>query len=167
MNGGIGGGVLGYDYQYNSKLVIGLVTDFLGSSASGSTSYTSSTFQCNGSCQTALNYFGTIRARVGYSLWNRFLPYVTAGVAYGDLYGKIGTPPAPNGDNMSKVEPGWVAGAGIEYAVWKRLSLSLEYQYLGFNSLYYDEKGHVCGNGSCTATNNTFDALRVGVNYHF
>ena len=41
--------------------------------------------------------------------------------------------------------------------------LVLEYQYLGFNSLYYDEKRRVCGNGSCTATNNTFDALRAGV----
>ena len=35
-------------------------------------------------CQTRNNWLGTVRGRVGYS-WDRFLPYFTGGLAFGDI----------------------------------------------------------------------------------
>ena len=37
-----------------------------------------------GQCQTQQSWVGTTRARVGYA-FDRWLPYVTGGVAYGNI----------------------------------------------------------------------------------
>jgi outer membrane immunogenic protein len=111
MNGGIGGGQAGYNWQ-RMNWVFGLETDIQGSSQRGGTRAvcaggTLVAAQFNGACtpghigDTAdfntpglsvpsdlsqkLEWFGTFRGRVGSTLTPTILAYVTGGLAYGEV----------------------------------------------------------------------------------
>ncbi len=124
ISGGFGGGQIGYNIQ-RGNIVAGLETDIQGSSISGSNTAT-------------LDYFGTVRGRVGYAI-DKALVYGTGGFAYGDFNKGVGS------------VDGWVAGGGVEYKFNPSWSAKAEYQYLGLTKSGYDNTGV-----------NTF---RVGVNY--
>ena len=78
LSGGLVGGTLGYNWQVG-QAVIGLETDLGWSSIRGSAS-------CGAgfNCETRNNWLGTTRVRLGYAA-DRFMPYVTGGVAYGGV----------------------------------------------------------------------------------
>lgn len=113
-----------------------------------------------GGCELKNNWLGTARARLGYAGWNNWLPYVTAGAAFGNL--KATT---PIGDT-SKTKIGWTAGLGVEYALRSNWSVKLEYLYVNLGSF---DCGINCGGGAGTAENISFKAnlVRAGVNYRF
>lgn len=117
-DGFVGGGQIGYNHQVNN-VVFGLETDIqyadlrAGAAPGG----------IAGSRAT-LDYLGTVRGRVGYA-YDRFLPYVTAGFAYG---GTTVTVPAIG--RGSEFNPGWTAGAGIEYAITNNLTAKVEGLYV-------------------------------------
>jgi outer membrane immunogenic protein len=114
--GGTGGGLLsdpdgfsigakaGYDYQAGIILV-GFMTDAFYSFADGG--------GVDG-LESELNYYGTVRGRLGVSL-GRFLPYATAGYAYGGM--KVSD--TDNGTSDSKTLSGWTYGGGLEF-VWNQ-----------------------------------------------
>ena len=83
-SGGMVGGTAGYNWQ-----AIGSP----GCSASKATSTgptsraPSPTSTCPTGCQTKNNWLGTVRGRVGYA-WDRVMPYVTGGLAVGDIEGQ-------------------------------------------------------------------------------
>ena len=77
-----------------------------------------------GTCETSNNWLGTARGRIGYA-FDRFLPYFTAGAAFGDIKGTVG---AVNDFSATKV--GWTGGAGVEYAFIDNWSAKLEYLYV-------------------------------------
>ena len=72
------GGTAGYNLQFGSA-VFGLEGDFDWSDIKGST-----TANCATNCETTNTWFGTARGRIGYA-FDRFLPYFTAGAAFGDV----------------------------------------------------------------------------------
>ena len=77
------GGVVGLTFGYNwqtpaSPLVFGVETDIDWSNMRGSTA-------CTTGCETRNNYLGTFRGRLGYAM-DRWLPYITGGLAYGDIH---------------------------------------------------------------------------------
>src|SRR5882762_6191261 len=78
-SGGMVGGTAGYNWQAaGSPWVFGLEGDLDWTNIKDSA-------VCGGvTCQTKNNWFGTVRGRVGYA-WDRFMPYVTAGAAFGDI----------------------------------------------------------------------------------
>jgi outer membrane immunogenic protein len=161
VSGVAGGGTLGYNWQSNTW-IFGLETDISGSSASGTTS-TVPTFGCGQVCFTDLNWFGTVRGRVGPSLGNWF-PYVTGGFAYGGLHAGLNAPPV---DAVTHTETGWTAGGGLEYALApKNWSVKLEYLYFRLGNEFYDTL-RLCGGLSCTAVHNNFNLVRLGLNYRF
>ncbi len=72
----------------------------------------------------SLDYFGTVRARLGYA-FDKFLPYITGGAAWGHVdYGNI------YGVGTSSTNWGWTIGAGFEYAVTNNITAGLEYLYV-------------------------------------
>lgn len=101
LNGVIGGGQLGYNWQASPNWVLGFETDFQGSGQKRSITSVN-TFdvalpdgQCNaipcsmsGSLTTnheaKLDWFGTVRGRIGYAA-DRVFVYGTGGLAYGHL----------------------------------------------------------------------------------
>jgi outer membrane immunogenic protein len=112
------GAKLGYDQQFGS-LVLGVITDGFYSFADG---------KGPGIYNSELNYYGTVRGRLGVGL-GRFMPYATAGYAYGGL--EITN--TATGASDSKTLSGWVYGGGLEY-VWNNdLTLHAGYRRIDFD----------------------------------
>jgi outer membrane immunogenic protein len=150
--GFIGGVQLGYNLQTGSW-VWGLEADFDYSAMKGSDS--GGTGVCSGAgSETKLKYFGTGRGRLGYAGWDRWLPYDTGGVAYGN----IKATPAFGGD-FSKGKVGWTVGGGVEYAVFANWTTKLEYLYADLGSI----------SGGTPGNDVTFKShlVRAGLNYRF
>ena len=82
----------------------------------------------------SLDYFGTIRGRVGYLLTPTLLGYVTGGAAYGQIGMASSVASfAPDlhtttvgGDSLSGVRVGWTAGAGLEWSLDPKWSVKAE-----------------------------------------
>lgn len=128
------GGRVGYDHQVGG-LLLGVITDGYYSFAVGDGRGGGS-----GAFKSELHYYGTVRGRLGYGI-GRFLPYVTAGYAYGDL--KVSN--TVTGASSSETLSGWTYGGGVEF-VWNR-DITL---YGGYRRLDFDDK--------------TFSALPAGQN---
>lgn len=140
-DGWLGGGQMGYNFQFQNNVLVGLEADVDASNISAS----------HGPVSSKLDYFGTVRARLGYA-FDRVLPYVTGGLAWGN--NKI----TANGVSQSNTSTGWTAGAGVEYALTNNWTARAEYLYLdlgksGFQSV---------GDAGVTAS-----SARLGVNYKF
>ena len=157
------GGQIGYNWQMQNW-VFGLEADFQGSWQNDDQILTGGGATVN--FTTRLRWYGSVRGRVGYAM-DRFLPYITAGWAYGQaqMDGSAvsgGITRIFEGDDMVT---GWVAGVGLETALWDRWTGRIEY-------LYYD-----LGDGpSVLATAATLNVegtsmqqnvVRLGLNYRF
>jgi len=154
--GALAGVTVGYNLQTGSW-VWGLEGDVDYSWMKGDD--TSGTGGCAGvGCETKMPWFGTARGRLGYAGWDRWLPYITGGAAFGS----VKMTPA-SGVEEKKTKVGWTAGAGVEYALMSNWTAKLEY-------LYADLGTSTCGAASCTTdTDVTLKAniVRVGLNYRF
>jgi outer membrane immunogenic protein len=113
------GAKIGYDQQFGG-VVLGVITDALYSFADGGGV---------GGLESELNYYGTVRGKLGIPV-GRFMPYATAGYAYGELEVKD----TGLGLSDSKTLDGWVYGGGLEF-VWNRdLTLHAGYRRIDFDS---------------------------------
>ena len=90
LSGGLVGGTAGYNWQAG-KVVFGLEGDLDWSGLSG----THATTGCPLGCSTSDSWLSTVRGRLGYS-FDRFMPYVTGGLAVGDI--RAATPGFAGGD---------------------------------------------------------------------
>src|SRR5450830_1568815 len=75
MNGFVGGGQIGYNWQGASPLVLGIEADFQGTGQSRSDSALGITVD------EKLPWFGTVRGRIGYA-FDRTMIYATGGLTY-------------------------------------------------------------------------------------
>jgi outer membrane immunogenic protein len=151
-SGGLVGGTVGYNRQMGA-IVLGLEGDIDASWIKGTTAGA----PCTTSCETSNSWLGTARGRVGYA-FNRVLPYVTGGAAFGDIKA---TPAGFGGVHDTNI--GWTAGAGVEVTLAGRWSAKAEY-------LYADLGDTNCAAGRCAVSTNadfTTNIVRGGVNYHF
>ena len=153
VSGGTAGGTLGANLQAGG-LLLGVEGDMNWSDIGGSDSCPNPNF----TCRTRNKWFATARGRVGYAL-DRFLPYITAGAAFGQIRANI-----PDFGSARETELGFTGGAGLEVGIVRGLSAKLEYLYLDLGKFN-------CG-FSCTSTgvdDVKFNAhlLRVGLNYRF
>ena len=78
VSGGMVGGTIGYNWQ-SGNWVYGLEGDIDWTDISGRTH-----FACSFGCKTSNSWLATVRGRVGYA-YDRFLPYITGGLAVGDI----------------------------------------------------------------------------------
>jgi len=157
VKGGLIGGTLGYNLQ-TGNFVFGLEGDLDASWADGSSSGGAAGTPCT-NCETKNTWFGTGRGRIGYA-WDRFLPYITGGAAYGNIKAT-----AANGGSVDKAHLGWTAGAGVEWAFMGPWSAKLEYLYADLGKITCDAA--TCGGGSDTTVSYKTNVVRVGVNYRF
>lgn len=178
QGGFIGGGQVGYNYQFGGNFVVGLETDFQGL-ASGGVSRTGGSvapwgdYFSSGVTTTAqsvsgsLDYLGTVRGRVGYLALPQLLVYGTGGLAYGGVQAKAAMLQADNpapyttnsawaaAGNYSDTRVGWTAGGGVEYMFMDNLSVKIEYLYynLGSTTLGLGATGRIY-NANATYPNN-------------
>jgi outer membrane immunogenic protein len=164
-DGFMGGGGIGYNYQFSPLIVVGLEADIQGALERDSLTLTHSfnDFSAEASNQDVTNYttqidwFGTVRARLGYVWGNgQVLSYVTGGLAYGEVKingtntasfacfpgacGPLGAAGSvTQAFSQSHVNTGWVLGYGTEGAIdfwgahnwtWKIESLYMDLGHL-------------------------------------
>ncbi len=159
-NGGfIGGGQVGYNYQFYNNFVVGLEADIQGIAGSSSTA-TASTgagvpgFPLNavaGAVATSktLDYLGTVRGRIGYLVTPTLLVYATGGLAYGGVNSSTSIFQGITGPSFgittaygtsgvySNTRAGWTAGAGAEWMFMPNWSAKLEYLYYDLGTANY------------------------------
>lgn len=180
MNGVIGGGQVGYNWQ-NSNWVLGLEADIQASSQKGiGTSICAAGSLAGGagtlfrsSClpghvgdtadfntpagsvtstlSQSLDWFGTVRGRVGYIAAPGLLAYLTGGLAYGriestlavngtNITGGQGTntlilTPVSAALNTSHINTGWTIGAGTEINLSGNWTAKIEYLYVDLGTV--------------------------------
>lgn len=139
-SGFIAGGQIGYSYQFANNFILGAETDFQWSDIKTSQQSVRLSDQAslvsNVDAVTSLNWFGTTRARLGYSL-GRVAPYVTGGVAYGKVQNQ-GSPLFGSNSltlgSTSQTNVGFALGAGADIAISDNLSAKSEYLYVSMPS---------------------------------
>lgn len=140
VDGFLGGLQAGYNWQGAGPLVFGVEADIQYADVS------SSAF--------TLDYFGTVRARIGYA-FDQFLIYGTGGFAYGGgSYQLLGL-------SNDRNHLGWTLGAGAEYALGGNWSVKGEYLYIDLGDETY---ASFLGPRDVGMSANV---LRAGVNYRF
>ena len=116
------GGTLGYNYQVG-QVVFGLETDIDWSNVKGS-----SACGVGLTCETSNNWLGTARGRIGYA-FDRFMPYITGGLAYGDVDNSI-----TGLGSSSTTKAGYAIGGGLEAAIAGPWTAKIEYLYADLGS---------------------------------
>lgn len=184
MKGGFGGLQAGYNWQFDNNVVLGAEADVSFGSikknwsdmAEGTNKWSANSTYYT---QDKIGTHGTVRARLGYAA-DRFLPYVTGGLAWADTkntLGCSGVKPIPSGNcvapNMqfetskSKVRVGYAIGAGLEYAVTDNWTVKAEYLYSNFgkkNVTLVDPNPKTV---STRRFKTDLSEVRIGVNYKF
>jgi outer membrane immunogenic protein len=149
-SGALFGGQLGYNWQFG-RTVVGLETDIDYSDIRGSTACGAFT------CETRNKWLGTTRARIGYA-FDRFLPYLTGGVAYGKVRASnsgFGT------DSDTRV--GYALGGGVEFALAGPWTAKVEYLYTDLGNFDCATCGVLPSQNVDFRTN----VVRAGINYRF
>jgi outer membrane immunogenic protein len=153
VSGAVVGAQAGYNYQFG-PMVAGLEGDIDWSDINGS-----GTTACPLGCKTSNTWLSTVRGRLGYAA-DRFLPYVTGGVAFGDIRASV-----PGFGEVGQDRTGWTLGGGLEAALAANWTARVEYLYVNLGNF---NCGLNCGGISAT-DNVSFHAnvLRAGLNYRF
>jgi outer membrane immunogenic protein len=172
--GALGGGQIGYNYQASPNFVLGVETDFSFADINGAQTINTAVvgfFPLTESVSQKLDWFGTIRGRVGYAV-DQWLFYATGGGAYGHINYRYALSNIPAGAiNISRSESstefGWTVGGGVEYG-WDKWTVRAEYLYMDLG----DHSFTVPLNTVATATfspnfQNKYNIVRVGFNYRF
>jgi outer membrane immunogenic protein len=123
---------------------------------------------CDGALQTktSMDWFGTLRGRLGLVHTDNILIYGTAGLAYADVEHTF----ADTGPGFSRsnrdMEYGWTAGGGVEFLRNGPWSIRADALYVDLGS---ESKTYSLDCGDCNIRANwddTFWVARVGFTYH-
>ncbi|MGH6796406.1 MAG: outer membrane protein [Methylocella sp.] len=193
-NGFIGGGQVGYNYQFYNSWVVGIEADIqglAGTHASGSFSGSGhpaavpgETIESTVQSDKRIDYLGTVRGRLGFTITPTLLIYGTGGLAYGGVdaatgIGQENLPFAPgfgSFGSLSNSRVGWTAGGGLEWLFAPNWSAKVEYLYydigrvtyglspLAFNSAVF---GLAYSSSPFSTTRFNGNIVRAGINYHF
>ena len=152
LNGGFGGGTVGFNYQApGSMFVLGVETDAAWSDIQHSVTVGIFT------AQERIESFGSVAARFGVAVDNVLL-YGKGG--YGWAENQISLSAFGLTASESHFHSGWTAGGGIEWAFAGPWSAKAEYMYARYSQESYAALGGV-GLGADVQT------IKAGVNYRF
>ncbi len=152
ISGGLIGGTIGYNWQIG-QAVVGVEGDIDWSGIRGTT-----TTLCPLGCETRNSWLATVRGRAGYA-FDRFLPFVTGGLAVGNI--RATTPGFPAG---SITTAGWTIGAGLEFAVVSNVTVKAEYLYVDLGNFNCGLNCGLAAGGNVSFHANLF---RAGLNVRF
>jgi outer membrane immunogenic protein len=118
QSGFIGGGQVGYNYQWGSNIVVGLEADIQGAGIRGTgvsnngasavlapatdnnLAYYSTAFGGN-VINAGVDWMGTVRGRVGYLWTPTMLVYATGGLTYGGVHASVASSAVANGNGYA------------------------------------------------------------------
>jgi outer membrane immunogenic protein len=162
-NGGgfIGGGQIGYNWQFYNSFVAGIEADIQGIAYSNNTRNFAAVSGVPGfpletmfgavSVKRNVDYIGTVRGRLGWLFTPTLLVYGTGGLAYGgvssstsmfqtDTLATTGCTfcnPYFTAGSYSDTRVGWTAGGGLEWMFWPNWSAKVEYLYYDLGRVSY------------------------------
>jgi outer membrane immunogenic protein len=193
--GFIGGGEFGYNHQLG-QFVLGFEADFSGADIKGSDTragavvpagFPGNVVAAAAAADQKLDFFATLRGRLGFLVTPTLLAYGTGGFAFGHvstttaLAEAVGGPcfcgPSPVvAASSSATLPGWTAGGGLEWMITPQWSVKGEYLYydLGTMSTALPQLTQLnaaavpfFGANVASSTVVKGNIARVGVNFHF
>nr|WP_245299948.1 outer membrane beta-barrel protein [Methylocystis bryophila] len=158
-SGFIGGGQIGYNYQFLGNYVVGLEADIQGRASSSGRATAVMGTNVNTipgdfpfpavratSVEKDTSWLGTVRGRVGWVAMPQLLLYATGGLAYGDVklsnntflaqplfFGLVQTD--FGGTSASDTRIGWTVGGGAEWMFAPNWSAKVEYLYYDLGSV--------------------------------
>jgi outer membrane immunogenic protein len=153
--GFVGGAQVGYNYQIG-QVVLGLEADIQYADIGGGNDNFFVDGGLLGNNDDSDNYFGTVRARLGFAI-DRALLFVTGGFAYGDVGG---------GRFGGGSEGGWTLGGGVEYAITNNITVKLEGLYVNLDSGGDDDFLFDTGVFN-NRDDQEFGVVRAGLNFKF
>jgi outer membrane immunogenic protein len=189
LNGGIFGAQAGYNWQSGS-MVFGIETDIQWSGEKGSTLLSCNLALClptaiapggalaaTAALSQKIDWFGTLRGRLGVLAAPTVLLYVTGGLAYGDVKSDLlvagfnanGAPLSAAFTN-STLHAGWTVGAGIEGRLGGNWTGKLEYLYMDLGTFSGTSTILAVGPPTLQAAYSSRvrdNVFRAGINYKF
>jgi opacity protein-like surface antigen len=169
--GPLGGGQIGANLQ-TGGWVLGVQADASSANLHGENTCFSGLGGVN--CQHVVNAIGTAAGRAGFA-WDRSLIYAKGGGAWTatnySLFANTvqvynDTNPMTSGTGSTNVTAaGWVAGAGIEYAVTNNWTTSFEYDHIDVGSVGVAFPTVVPVNTQSISVRQTLDVFKLAVNY--
>lgn len=182
MEGGLLGATVGFNWQTNSPLVIGVEADLAATNMENTVR--DGNFLVEGGKITS---FGTVRGRIGWSM-GQWLPYITAGYMWDNVEQSFSCPDdaavpfgfcrpvgsgghgAPGGFNLkaSQNQGGFIWGGGVEFDIDGHFSIKVEDMVGDFDNEDYNLGPDGAGVDKLLTTQQSLDNLfRFGVNYRF
>jgi outer membrane immunogenic protein len=117
--------------------------------------------------------FSTVRGRTGFAA-DRFLPYLTGGIAFADLKDKVidDCNTGPCGSDLLSISNqnwqfGWTVGGGFEHAATDQLRFKAEYLYMDFGSQKVDGYSTTYNDYASYNFDQKVRVVRVGLSYSF
>jgi outer membrane immunogenic protein len=159
QGGVIGGGQIGYNYQFYNNFVVGIAADISGldqraagfSAASATDALGLNTTNGVIITATGVDWLGTVRGRLGWLITPTLLIYGDGGLAYGGVRAatNINAFNSPNtstaGDIwgggiglLDETRVGWTAGGGLEWLFMPNWSLKVEYLYYDLGTVTWE-----------------------------
>jgi outer membrane immunogenic protein len=140
LDGGMIGGLVGFDYSLGNGFVIGAVGDLSWMNASGNADVEPSIINLTGSdynVDTSLNWLGTFRGRVGFEVGDALI-YGTGGVAFGGVDAELRASGFGEISSDSNTQIGWTVGAGVNFMATDNIMLGIEYLYVDLGEGSYN-----------------------------
>jgi outer membrane immunogenic protein len=158
-SGFIGGGQIGYNFQFANSWLVGIEADMQGTGARSSDIVTGvapiatlpgDVTQSVISVNNSVDWLGTVRGRLGFLITPTMLIYGDGGFAYGGVHEGVdvasntlvagtnafGASPVFGG--FSNTRTGWTAGGGLEWMFAPNWSAKLEYLYYDLGSTTFN-----------------------------
>ncbi|MDW6023269.1 porin family protein [Mesorhizobium sp. BAC0120] len=166
-SGFLGGVQIGYNFQHD-RFVYGIEADIQGANVDGTVSadINSGGFGISAEAGTKVDWFGTVRGRIGYAALDNFLLYGTGGLAYGHVKSFAKVDALGFDESRSHTNTGWTLGGGVEYALTDHFTVKTEYLFtdLGKSTLF---DGDLLGAHATLENDVSFHTVRIGLNYKF
>jgi outer membrane immunogenic protein len=170
--GGLAGGTVGYNWQFG-RGVAGIEADFDWADISDSRFFDAPGVRTSAS-QT-IDFFGTVRGRLGGLATDQLLLFVTGGLAYANVKSDANIDEFAGAGRQfrataDELRYGWTVGAGAEWKFAPNWSLKGEYLYydLGNYTIRGNQTNPVNGIDFATYRFSTRGSIaRAGINYQF
>lgn len=181
QRGFIGGGQIGYNWQFAPQWLTGIEADFQGLTGEGSATLTSisgvagfptETFTSATTITKKVDWLGTLRGRLGILVTPNLLAYGTGGLAYGHVTASTtisqsdtGILPGPatgtatTTGSISQTRAGWALGGGAEWKLAANWSLKGEYLHYDLGTVSWNSPNLVFNVAGFAAP--TFSAVNV------
>jgi len=161
-SGFIGGGQVGYNWQFAPWAVLGVEWTFDGTSLNTTTTATEAAqqFQAN----ARVDWVSTLTGRFGYAA-NNWLFYGKGGVAW--VQDRVSVTDLTNGGffSASQTTTGWAAGAGVEYGITQNWTVRVDWTHIGLDDQTFTGFGPIIPD--MTTLSRHMDIVTAGANFKF